>query len=111
MTGNFELFLKNPFKEKDVNFSTKLHHETTLSQNLNLKLEMYVIKNILFVKLFYCFLILFVNTLSNKLLADWPQFRGPTGDGRVKPDVMAPGGAIMSAIARTGNEYDAYPDW
>ena len=40
-------------------------------------------KNIIFLKLFYCFLILFVNSISNKLLADWPQFRGPTGDGRV----------------------------
>ncbi len=39
--------------------------------------------NIIFLKLFYCFLILFVNSISNKLLADWPQFRGPTGDGRV----------------------------
>ena len=40
-------------------------------------------KNFIFLKLFYCFLILFVNSISNKLLADWPQFRGPTGDGRV----------------------------
>ena len=40
-------------------------------------------KNIIFLKLFYCFLILFMNSISNKLLADWPQFRGPTGDGRV----------------------------
>ena len=40
-------------------------------------------KNIIFLKLFYCFLILFVNSISNKLLADWPQFRGPNGDGRV----------------------------
>ena len=34
--------------------------------------------------------------------------RGPTGDGRLKPDVMAPGGAIMSAQAGSGNGYVSY---
>ncbi len=34
--------------------------------------------------------------------------RGPTGDGRLKPDVMAPGGAVMSARAGSGNEYVSY---
>ena len=31
--------------------------------------------------------------------------RGPTGDGRIKPDVMAPGGAIMAARANSGDQY------
>ena len=34
--------------------------------------------------------------------------RGPTGDGRLKPDVMAPGGAIMSASAGSGDGYVSY---
>ena len=34
--------------------------------------------------------------------------RGPTGDGRLKPDVMAPGGAIMSAQAGSGDGYVSY---
>jgi len=34
--------------------------------------------------------------------------RGPTGDGRLKPDVMAPGGAIMSANAGSGDGYVSY---
>ena len=34
--------------------------------------------------------------------------RGPTGDLRLKPDVMAPGGAIMSAQAGSGNGYVSY---
>ena len=34
--------------------------------------------------------------------------RGPTGDGRMKPDVMAPGGAIMSAQANSGDGYVSY---
>ena len=34
--------------------------------------------------------------------------RGPTGDGRLKPDVMAPGGAIMSARAGSGDGYVSY---
>ncbi|MFL2940353.1 MAG: S8 family serine peptidase [Candidatus Poseidoniales archaeon] len=34
--------------------------------------------------------------------------RGPTGDGRLKPDVMAPGGAIMSAQANSGDGYVSY---
>ena len=34
--------------------------------------------------------------------------RGPTGDGRLKPDVMAPGGAIMSARANSGDGYVSY---
>jgi len=34
--------------------------------------------------------------------------RGPTGDGRMKPDVMAPGGAVMSARANSGDEYVSY---
>lgn len=34
--------------------------------------------------------------------------RGPTGDGRVKPDVSAPGVAIMSARASSGTGYVAY---
>ena len=44
---------------------------------------MYVNKKDLFMKFFTCFLVLFAISFSNKLLADWPQFRGPTGDGRV----------------------------
>ena len=34
--------------------------------------------------------------------------RGPTGDGRLKPDLMAPGGAIMSASAGSGDGYVSY---
>ena len=34
--------------------------------------------------------------------------RGPTGDGRMKPDVMAPGGAVMSARANSGDDYVSY---
>ena len=34
--------------------------------------------------------------------------RGPTGDGRLKPDVMAPGGAVMSARANSGDDYVSY---
>ena len=34
--------------------------------------------------------------------------RGPTGDGRLKPDVMAPGGAIMSASAGSGDGYVSF---
>jgi len=34
--------------------------------------------------------------------------RGPTGDGRLKPDVMAPGGAIMSVQAGSGDGYVSY---
>jgi len=34
--------------------------------------------------------------------------RGPTGDGRMKPDVMAPGGAVMSARANSGDGYVSY---
>ena len=34
--------------------------------------------------------------------------RGPTGDGRLKPDVMAPGGAIMSVQANSGDGYVSY---
>lgn len=33
--------------------------------------------------------------------------RGPTGDGRIKPDVMAPGVGIMSVDRNTGNGYTA----
>jgi len=31
--------------------------------------------------------------------------RGPTADGRIKPDIMAPGSNIMSVNANTGNGY------
>ena len=34
--------------------------------------------------------------------------RGPTGDGRIKPDVMAPGVGITSVNRNTGNGYVAY---
>ena len=34
--------------------------------------------------------------------------RGPTGDGRLKPDVMAPGGGVMSAQKGSGDGYVSY---
>ncbi|MEC8877918.1 MAG: S8 family serine peptidase, partial [Candidatus Thermoplasmatota archaeon] len=34
--------------------------------------------------------------------------RGPTGDGRMKPDVMAPGGGVMSAQKGSGDGYVSY---
>jgi serine protease AprX len=34
--------------------------------------------------------------------------RGPTADGRVKPDVMGPGVSIASAAANTGNGYSSW---
>jgi serine protease AprX len=50
-----------------------------------------------------------VNPLSSDLWADNPEgmaafsSRGPTRDGRIKPDVVAPGTAILSAHSRRAN--------
>jgi serine protease AprX len=42
---------------------------------------------------------------SNGIYLDWFSSRGPTSDGRTKPDVVAPGDTIRAALANSGSGY------
>ena len=46
-----------------------------------------------------------VGSVNNNGVRAISSSRGPTGDGRIKPDVMAPGVGIMSVDRNTGNGY------